>query len=123
MTSPSTSSGTTQQVDLAVGDAGFVVLAADPQSRKQVILILIVQSTLPQEGEATLTASVENCGSAIARITASATPHPPAGLGSSGVRPGLRFGPELSSLTVLAGQHLTGVQHSPDLQPLQPAWL
>ena len=45
--------------DLEIEIPGFVVPVADPQSRKLVILILIVQSTLPQEGEATLTPSVE----------------------------------------------------------------
>ncbi len=45
--------------ELAIEIPGFVVPAADPQSRRLVILILIVQATLPQEGEATLTPSVE----------------------------------------------------------------
>jgi len=45
--------------ELAIEIPGFVVPAADPQSRRLVILILSVQSTLPQEGEATLTPSVE----------------------------------------------------------------
>ena len=44
---------------LAIEIPGFVVPAADPQSRRLVILILIVQATLPEEGEATLTPSVE----------------------------------------------------------------
>ena len=38
---------------------GFVIPAADPQSRRQVILILVVQTTLPEDGEATLTPSIE----------------------------------------------------------------
>ena len=45
--------------ELLIEIPGFVVPAADPQSRKLVILILIVQTTLPQEGEATLAPSVE----------------------------------------------------------------
>ena len=45
--------------ELAIEIPGFVVPAADPQSRRLVILILIVQATLPEEGEATITPSVE----------------------------------------------------------------
>jgi hypothetical protein len=37
----------------------FVVPAADAQSRRQVILLLHIQATLPEEGEATLTPSIE----------------------------------------------------------------
>jgi hypothetical protein len=52
-------SGAVCPEQLAIEIPDFVVPAADPQSRRQVILILIVQATLPQEGEATLTPSVE----------------------------------------------------------------
>jgi hypothetical protein len=45
--------------ELIIEIPDFVVPATDPQSRRQVILILIVQATLPEEGEATLTPSVE----------------------------------------------------------------
>jgi hypothetical protein len=51
--------GSACQPELAIEIPGFVLPAADPQSRRLVILILIVQATLPQEGEATLTPSVE----------------------------------------------------------------
>ena len=45
--------------EFAIEIPDFVVPANDPQTRKLVILILVVQTTLPQEGEATLTPSVE----------------------------------------------------------------
>ena len=37
----------------------FIVLPPDPQSRRQVLLLLILQATLPDEGEATLIPIVE----------------------------------------------------------------
>jgi hypothetical protein len=54
--------GTTCPTELAIEIPDFRVPAADPQSRRLVILMLIVQAMLPQEGEATLTPSVETAG-------------------------------------------------------------
>jgi hypothetical protein len=51
--------GAPSQPELTLELPDFIVPAADPQSRRQVILILIVQTTLLQEGEATLSPSVE----------------------------------------------------------------
>lgn len=45
--------------EISIEIADFIVPAADPQSRRQVILILVVQTTLPKEGDATLYPSVE----------------------------------------------------------------
>jgi hypothetical protein len=56
-TPPDPSAASPAQVTIEI--PGFVVPAGDPQSRRLVILILIIQATLPQEGEATITPSVE----------------------------------------------------------------
>jgi hypothetical protein len=51
--------GAASPAEIAIDMPGFVVPAADPQSRRLVILMLTVQATLPEEGEATLTPFVE----------------------------------------------------------------
>jgi hypothetical protein len=51
--------GAACEPELTLEIPDFVVPATDPQSRRQVILILIIQAMLPQEGEATLKPSLE----------------------------------------------------------------
>lgn len=51
--------GAAAPAEIAIESPGFVVPEADPQSRRQVILILIVHTMLPEPGEATLTPLVE----------------------------------------------------------------
>ena len=56
-TAPDPGGACPAQIEIAM--PGFVVPAVDPQSRRQVIIILIVQAMLPEEGEATLTPVIE----------------------------------------------------------------
>jgi DNA-directed RNA polymerase specialized sigma24 family protein len=54
---PDRGAATPAKIDLEA--PAFVVPAADPQSRRLILLILTVQVTLPEEGGATLTPSIE----------------------------------------------------------------
>ena len=57
---PDRGAATPANVDIEM--PAFDVPAVDPQSRGSIILILVVRTTLPEEGEATLTPLVETAG-------------------------------------------------------------
>ncbi len=83
-TAPDPGGACPAQIEIAM--PGFVVPAVDPQSRRQVIIILIVQAMLPEEGEVTLTPVNRDRvgGAAVPRITAAAAARSAAGLDSAG---------------------------------------